>query len=298
MTSDSSLISNKAPQRTRRPQTIFLTFAAGPNYTTHYLVEDVRRLGLFDAIRAYGPQDLGSDFWSRHKDFIEANRKGFGFWVWKPYIIKRELEKLQEDDILVWSDAGAIVLAPEQASAKLQASLQRVWKLPVGLVAGPPEGRMRLRQYCKQDVFADLGISNDERDRMRHYNSNRILARKHAPSMRIINAWAAIAWSQRYHLFDNSRKHMPYVADFVRHKHDQAVLSIPMNRYGGSYWKEANEIFFRVKRLKNLAPQWLSRTELPPDHAEKPAHIQRRQAALLAWAKARRAAAPARQRAS
>ena len=32
--------------------------------------------------------------------------KGYGFWLWKPYIIYKHLCKLNDNDILIYSDPG------------------------------------------------------------------------------------------------------------------------------------------------------------------------------------------------
>lgn len=32
------------------------------------------------------------DFWGLHHNFIENNVRGCGYWLWKPYIVKKQLE--------------------------------------------------------------------------------------------------------------------------------------------------------------------------------------------------------------
>ena len=54
----------------------------------------------------FGPADLGgSDFAQRNKAILEQKRGG-GYWLWKPYLIRRALESLQSDDVVLYSDAG------------------------------------------------------------------------------------------------------------------------------------------------------------------------------------------------
>ena len=38
---------------------------------------------------------------------ILKNKKGAGFWIWKHQIIKQQLEKVNDGDIVVYSDAGS-----------------------------------------------------------------------------------------------------------------------------------------------------------------------------------------------
>ena len=47
-------------------------------------------------------------FWENHSSFIENNKKGYGYWLWKPYIIKKTLEKMKKGDILLYLDVKLI----------------------------------------------------------------------------------------------------------------------------------------------------------------------------------------------
>ena len=61
--------------------------------------------GWFNTITLYGPEDLDDEFTLNFKDILREQR-GCGYWIWKPYIIKKHLDKLQADDILIYLDAG------------------------------------------------------------------------------------------------------------------------------------------------------------------------------------------------
>ncbi len=34
-------------------------------------------------------------FWKKHGTFIESNPRGYGYWLWKPFIIKETLQQGQ-----------------------------------------------------------------------------------------------------------------------------------------------------------------------------------------------------------
>ncbi len=63
---------------------------------------------LFNKIYSFTEQDLinDSDFWNKHKDFILKNKRGYGYWVWKPYLISKILKEINDNDILLYLDAG------------------------------------------------------------------------------------------------------------------------------------------------------------------------------------------------
>jgi hypothetical protein len=77
----------------------FLTFG-GPdeNYhdTVNRLCNQAKKMEVFNEIIGLTEKDLHNDkeFWSKHYNFIRQNKKkGYGYWLWKPYIIKKTLKK-------------------------------------------------------------------------------------------------------------------------------------------------------------------------------------------------------------
>jgi hypothetical protein len=63
------------------------------------------QMNCFDDILTLNENDI-SDFVIKHQDFINKNPRGFGLWIWKPYIILNILSRLKENDILVYCDTG------------------------------------------------------------------------------------------------------------------------------------------------------------------------------------------------
>ena len=44
-------------------------------------------------MKIYTDKELKNDqnFWEKHQQFIKRNPRGWGCWIWKPYIIKKLL---------------------------------------------------------------------------------------------------------------------------------------------------------------------------------------------------------------
>ena len=237
-----------APRRQVRK--VFLTFAAGTHFDTRYIVEDVRRLNLFDSLYGLKRKDLGEAFWERHGAFVRAHPRGFGFWVWKPFIIQRCLRAMRDDDILVYSDAGAIVMPEDGVRARLEQHFQDIQQWPVGLGGAFATGYVS-PIHCKADVFAALGVQGENDRAVPQYEGGRIICRKHPAAMRIIDLWARLAWARHYHLFDDSPSHLPNDSGFKEHRHDQAIFSILMHRYGARVWHHG--VFAKCRAVKSIA---------------------------------------------
>lgn len=67
------------------------------------------RYKLFDIVNLLNENDLDDNIKSIIDNIIKQyGERGYGYWVWKPYIILQELNKLNEGDILVHLDIHCI----------------------------------------------------------------------------------------------------------------------------------------------------------------------------------------------
>jgi hypothetical protein len=86
-------------------QCYFLTFANSDYMSTNRIANQANEFNIFDKILQLNENDI-KDFIEKHKNFINNNPAGYGNWIWKPKIIYDTLVKLNENDILIYSDAG------------------------------------------------------------------------------------------------------------------------------------------------------------------------------------------------
>ena len=72
------------------------------------LYNEANATGWFDTITSYGPEDLDNDFKEKFKHILEQPRIG-GYGIWRPYIIKQKLNEINDNDILIYLDAGCSI---------------------------------------------------------------------------------------------------------------------------------------------------------------------------------------------
>ena len=82
-----------------------LTFA-NENFrnTRDFLVTYLKLIGLTNFINL-DENSLTDDFRNEYKEILDRKR-GFGYWIWKPYVILNELKKLKSDEILLYLDSA------------------------------------------------------------------------------------------------------------------------------------------------------------------------------------------------
>jgi len=70
--------------------------------------------GLFDTFKCFREQDIDNEFKEKYKEVWNMSERGGGYWIWKPYIISKMLDQINDNDILVYIDAGChINITPE-----------------------------------------------------------------------------------------------------------------------------------------------------------------------------------------
>ena len=62
----------------------------------------------FSSIKGYGPEDLPPAFQETYKEILSQSRGG-GYWLWRPIILHHALSFLNENDILIYLDAGCTI---------------------------------------------------------------------------------------------------------------------------------------------------------------------------------------------
>jgi len=69
------------------------------------LVSEAHGFGEFASIMAYGPEHLTPKFLETYKSIMDQPRGG-GYWIWRPVILQHALSMINENDLLVYLDAG------------------------------------------------------------------------------------------------------------------------------------------------------------------------------------------------
>ena len=83
----------------------FLTFANIKYMNNNRIAQQASDFGIFDKILQLNENNI-SDYIEKHRNFINDNPYGYGLFIWKPKIIYDTLLNLNENDVLIYCDAG------------------------------------------------------------------------------------------------------------------------------------------------------------------------------------------------
>jgi hypothetical protein len=223
----------------REQQKIFMTFGGPTNNfynSVTRICNEAKQLNFFTDIYGFTDIDLKQDgeFWNKHGNFIENNHRGYGYWVWKSYLIKQELNKINEDDILIYCDCGCQINAMGKERLLEYVDMLNNNKENYGLISFQLEFKEKL--YTKQKIFEYF--SAQEYEELNQCLSGILILKKNNHSINIINNWHNSCCN--YNLInDNTGNENP---NFIENRHDQSVLSIIVNKYGSI--KIVDETYF------------------------------------------------------
>lgn len=228
--------------------------------------------GMFDRTLALDASYLVAnhpDFWSQHRTFILGNRKGFGYWLWKPFIISRFLKELGPGWNLAYLDGGSVLNSNARSIQRLEAYKRSALDLGIWateLVSRDGED-LRNETWCKGDTRLLLG-STQTIDQHIQVQAGLLLMRPNPSVTQCVEQWFDAATADNYHHLDDSPSISRNSSSFIQHRHDQAIFSILFRQYG--FVAEPDETWFpndwdhQGKDFPIWARRWTYQTALRP----------------------------------
>ena len=212
----------------------FITFGAGgQNYkdACSRLTRQASQMNIFDKITAFSDNDLKGDneFWPKHGNFLENNKRGYGYWIWKPYIIKKTMDSMKDGDILMYLDSGCeLDYRKRDKMIEMFSVVQK--DLIIGtIVHGLSDADNIEAKWTKADLFEEMKITDEtiKNSKQRQAGIDMFFVCKE--TRELVNEWYSIAC--KYNLIDNSPSIKPNIKGFMEHRHDQSIFSLLTKKY-------------------------------------------------------------------
>jgi hypothetical protein len=208
----------------------FITFG-GPTQNYHRAVNricnEAKIFNMFDSIVGKTDADLKSDtdFWNKHGKFIESNKRGYGYWLWKSYIVLNHLKTINEGEILLYCDSGCTFNI--HGITRMREYISMLNNSNLDVVSFQTEHIEH--KLTKNDVFVKL--NTPEHDKLTGmYIATSFLLKKSEKTIRMIEEWYNLA--SQYNLINDTPSITPNHTTFVEHRHDQSILSLIFKKYG------------------------------------------------------------------
>lgn len=205
------------PYHHREP-VILVNYADGPEVffkNQNALLQSILGKG-FDFTMSYRRGHLAPDFYAKNKEILEQKR-GAGYWLWKPYLILKTMEMYPDNTNIVYADSGVIM------SKSIAPLLKELDKKPI--IFTRSNELVPIRHHLKKETHPILGIQEtdprlDAPDLWAFF-----IALKNTPETRaFVKEWLALCEIKDL-LTDAPFNSQIQEKGFQGHLHDQSLLS-------------------------------------------------------------------------
>lgn len=217
-----------------------ITFSDGEKFKSDRIMEQAYFSGYFKECVAYSPNDFENSFIQKHKNFIDNNKRGYGYWIWKPYFILRNLAAMKNGDYLIWLDSGSTVNIDNPKKVKEYYEKLENHDMLMFRIHHDE------KTWAKMDTVLDIIDKLNKKDGVNYVfqkepkqrTGGMIMMKKTLTTMSIIELWYNIACN--YHLLDDSPSIVANDSSFKEHRHDQTILSVISKFYPSIYITDDN----------------------------------------------------------
>lgn len=188
------------------------------------------RYNLFDEVKLLNENDLDNYIKKIVNDIItKYDKKGYGYWIWKSYIILQELNVLNDDDILVFLDIHCI---DDNLKNKFDDIINKLQHQPViigklgynDLIYTTSKLRKHVEKYLNYK-FTDDQLNNIQ------YEGGLIFVRNCQQSRTFIEQWFNIMLSGIEYITNIYNDDAENHHTFIENRHDQSVVSLLYKYY-------------------------------------------------------------------
>ena len=212
----------------------------------------------FNGYIPYHSGMLDKAFYEKNKNILERQRGG-GYWLWKPYIIKKTLELAKEGDYVFYVDSGNTIVndpAPLFNLVDIEQSGILLFDNRDGSTNDKEvKGEVwRNNLWTKYDCFKLMNCLEDKFIYGKQVDGSYILIKKNSFTMSFFEEY--LQYCENEHILtDIPNIHGTNFPGFRDHRHDQSILSLLAIKYNLTLAREPSEWGNDFKTEKYNYPQ-------------------------------------------
>lgn len=188
-----------------------------------YNVKMAYKKGKADKVFEYTEDDLDEQFKQKNQKILSCKR-GAGYWVWKPYVVAKALEQLNESDYLFYCDSGAFV------TGDMHILIQYMNQMHTDILFCALD--YIEKEWTKRDIFITLDCDVAQYTESHQRCATYFMIKKTPATQQFVMEW--LKYAQSYELIsdaDNVIHQQANYKGFRENRHDQSLLSVLSKKY-------------------------------------------------------------------
>ena len=184
-------------------------------------------VGKFDHVIKYSPGDIDDNFFQENKHILKHKKRGAGYWLWKPYIVKKTLMQISEGDFLFYADSASVFIG------SIDPLIEKIKEINKDIMPFSPDTESRNKQTAvtKRDTFIIMNCDSPEYTNSLQIGAAFFLIRKTKNSVKIINEWLKYSRDERAITDIPNQCGKENYPDFKYHRHDQSIWSLVCKKH-------------------------------------------------------------------
>lgn len=222
---------------------ILLSFASDDLKKSIYrFKKQAKETNFYDEIRVMSFTDLDTDFKKVLKKLVSnGKKKGFGYFMWKPFLLKKILEEINYGDVINYMDIGFHLI--KENKKRFEDYLNYIYEKNNWILTFQYHNKIcekidnisfpsrKEREYSKGDLLDFFGFYNKSLiTETPQYMAGCFFIKKSKNSISFINEWLDIFY-QRFDLVDDTESKLKNLNGFIENRHDQSVFSLLCKKY-------------------------------------------------------------------
>lgn len=228
----------------------FCTFGNSPQFSIsiNQLSREAELSKYFHTVTVYTQDNLLE--LKQHEKFIQSNKRGYGYWIWKSILLIDMFKKTNPGDIIIYSDAGCGISTREKAQAKFKEWISDVTNIHPYRLSFTMD--FLEKYYTKNDLFEVMNL-DDNCYKKSFQSAASIQVYKNTPeNLSFINEYYKFACLDNYHYITDEPSRSKNDINFRDHRHDQSILSLLFKKYGShaynDHWKNYDYPIVTIRR--------------------------------------------------
>ena len=168
----------------------------------------------------------------------KGKKRGYGYWFWKPIIIKRFLLSLKKNEILNYVDVGSHLNL--NGYSRLKTYINLVKNSKNGVLAFQYNKLKKKKfvypkryeyMYTKSDLLDYFNVlKNKKFTQTPQYESGCIFLKKNRFTLKLLDEWSEV-YTKDFSLVDDSQSVLKNFKGFIENRHDQSIFSLLCKKY-------------------------------------------------------------------
>jgi hypothetical protein len=201
----------------------------------------------FNSVTVYNEFDIPTEY----KNFVQENKRGYGYWIWKPIILLDMFSKKKPNDIIIYADAGCAISTTESAKKYLIEWINILKEHETKRIGFLMSQHIE-ETWTKMDLFNFMDCNDDKYKLTPHYSASIQIYMNTEDNIKFITEQLRIMSYDNFHYITDAQSYIPNSEKFKDYRHDQSILSLLYKKYGCAiiedHWADYSRPIVTIRR--------------------------------------------------